>query len=91
MYPQRMPRQTHRHVDIDAAIKTEALKHHENLVALLKRELSTGPDAATRSLAAELRSAQPPSRSPVVKQSARTRYRCPTGSRLRRCPLPIRK
>ncbi len=39
--------------------KAEALKHYEDLVALFKRELNTEPDAATRSLAAKLRSAQP--------------------------------
>ena len=35
--------------------KAEALKHYQDLVALLKRELNTEPDAATRSLVAELR------------------------------------
>lgn len=34
----------------------EALKYYRDVVALLKRELSTEPDLATRSLAAELRS-----------------------------------
>jgi DNA-binding SARP family transcriptional activator/class 3 adenylate cyclase/predicted ATPase len=47
--------------------KAEALKHYQDLVALLKHELNTGPDAATRSLVAELRSAQLPSRAPAVK------------------------
>ena len=47
--------------------KAEALKHYEDLVALLKRELNTEPDAATKSLVAELRSTQPPSRSPIAK------------------------
>jgi class 3 adenylate cyclase len=47
--------------------KAEALKHYQDLVALLKRELNTGPDAATRSLVAELRTTEPPSRSPAVK------------------------
>jgi len=47
--------------------KAEALKHYQVLVALLKRELNTGPDAATMSLVAELRSTEPPSRSSAVK------------------------
>src|SRR5258708_29798154 len=38
--------------------KAEALKHYEDLLAMLKRELNTEPDAATRSLVAELRRAQ---------------------------------
>src|SRR5262249_50198479 len=33
-----------------AGRKPEALKHYQHLVALLKRELNTEPDAATRSL-----------------------------------------
>jgi class 3 adenylate cyclase/tetratricopeptide (TPR) repeat protein len=44
--------------------KAEALKHYQDLVALLKRELNTEPDAATRALVAELRAIQPPSGSP---------------------------
>ena len=51
--------------------KAEALKHYQDLVALLKRELNTEPDAATKSLVAELRSTQPPSRSPAVKEIAK--------------------
>jgi len=47
--------------------KAEALKHYQDLVALLKHELNTEPDAATRSLAAKLRATEPPSRSPPVK------------------------
>jgi class 3 adenylate cyclase/DNA-binding SARP family transcriptional activator len=46
--------------------KAEALKHYQDLVALLKRELNTEPDAATRSLVAELRTTEPSS-SPAVK------------------------
>src|SRR6266404_5187408 len=42
--------------------KAEALKHYQDLVALLKHELNTEPDAATRSLVVALRSAQAPSR-----------------------------
>ncbi len=41
--------------------RAEALKHYQDLVALLKHELNTEPDAATRLLVAELRSTQPPS------------------------------
>src|SRR5260221_12654449 len=51
--------------------KAEALKHYQNLVALLKHELNTEPDAATRSLVAELQSTTPPGRSPAVKDIAR--------------------
>jgi class 3 adenylate cyclase/DNA-binding SARP family transcriptional activator len=47
--------------------KAEALKHYEDLVGLLRRELNTQPDSATRSLAAELRSTQPPAGSPAVE------------------------
>ena len=43
-----------------AGRKAEALKHYQDLVALLKRELNTEPDAATNSLVAELGSPQPP-------------------------------
>jgi class 3 adenylate cyclase/DNA-binding SARP family transcriptional activator len=48
--------------------KAEALKHYQDLVALLRHELNTDPDAATKSLVAELRSTQPPSRSPSVRE-----------------------
>jgi predicted ATPase/DNA-binding SARP family transcriptional activator/class 3 adenylate cyclase len=39
--------------------KAEALKHYQDLVALLKRELNTEPDAATKSLVGQLGSMQP--------------------------------
>src|SRR5262249_57513423 len=52
-----------------AGRKAEALKHYQDLVALLKRELNAEPDAATRSLAIELRSAQ----SPTVEKIAEPR------------------
>ncbi|MDE5462204.1 BTAD domain-containing putative transcriptional regulator [Bradyrhizobium sp. CSS354] len=52
--------------------KPEALKHYQDLVALLKHELNTEPDAATRSLIAELRSRSPPASSPAVKEAARS-------------------
>lgn len=54
----------------DAGRKAEALKHYEDVVALLRHELNTEPDTATRSLAAELRSKQPPGRSPAVREIA---------------------
>jgi DNA-binding SARP family transcriptional activator/class 3 adenylate cyclase/predicted ATPase len=44
----------------------EALRHYQDLVALLKRELSAEPDATTRSLAAGLRSP----RAPTVERTA---------------------
>ena len=46
--------------------KAEALKHYQDLVALLKRELDAEPDAATKSLVAQLRSARPPRTSPIA-------------------------
>src|SRR5262249_19371463 len=49
-----------------AGRKAEALKHYQDLIALLKRELSTQPDAATKSLVAALGSTQPPARPPAV-------------------------
>nr|WP_249150832.1 BTAD domain-containing putative transcriptional regulator [Bradyrhizobium sp. JYMT SZCCT0180] len=45
--------------------KAEALKHYQDLVALLRHELNTDPDAATKSLAAGLRSAPPQGSSPA--------------------------
>ena len=45
--------------------KAEALKHYEGLAVLLKRELSTEPDAATKALVAELRSAKAAPPQPV--------------------------
>ena len=53
-----------------AGRKAEALKHYQDLVALLKRELNTEPDAATKSLVAELRSTQPPGGGPTGKEVA---------------------
>ena len=47
--------------------KAEALKHYQDLVALFKRELNTEPDAATKSLTAELRTTEPPGGSAAVK------------------------
>jgi DNA-binding SARP family transcriptional activator len=55
----------------DAGRKAEALRHYEDVVALLRHELNTEPDAATRSLAAELRSKQPPLESLAGSEIAR--------------------
>ena len=49
----------------------EALKHYQDLAALLKCELNAEPDAATRSLVAELRSTQLSSGSPPHKEIAK--------------------
>jgi TolB-like protein/Flp pilus assembly protein TadD len=38
--------------------RADALKHYENLVALLKRELNVEPDSGTKALAAELRKSE---------------------------------
>jgi class 3 adenylate cyclase len=45
-----------------AGRKPEAIRHYQDLVVRLKRELNTEPDAATRSLVAELDSVQPVSK-----------------------------
>ena len=52
---------------VGAGRKAEALKHYQDLSALLKRELNTEPDAATRSLVAELGRTQPPAGLPAAK------------------------
>lgn len=49
-----------------AGRKAEALRHYQDLVALLRRELSTEPDAVTQSLVAELRGAKPPGIPPAA-------------------------
>jgi DNA-binding SARP family transcriptional activator len=51
--------------------KAEALKHFQDLVALLKRELNTEPDAATKSLVADLGRTQSQSRLPAVREVAK--------------------
>ncbi|WP_245269912.1 AAA family ATPase [Nitrobacter hamburgensis] len=48
--------------------KAEALKYYQDLAARLRHELSTEPDAATRLLVAELRSAPPPDASPTSNE-----------------------
>ena len=50
--------------------KAEALKHYQDFVALLRHELNTDPDSATRALAAGLRGAPPQSGSPAVEAVA---------------------
>ena len=70
--------------------KAEALKHYQDLVALLKRELNTEPDAATRSLVAELRSTPPPSGSPAVKEIAKPALPQPDRPSIACRPLPSR-
>jgi DNA-binding SARP family transcriptional activator len=64
-----------------AGRKAEALKHYQELVALLRRELNAEPDAATRSLAAhsrQCRAQRPlPRRSPSPRRSRpRRRLSC---------------
>jgi class 3 adenylate cyclase len=44
--------------------KAEALKHYQDLVTLLRRELNTEPDAVTQSLATQLRNARPSGTAP---------------------------
>jgi len=50
--------------------KAEALTHYHDLAALLRRELNTEPDAATRSLAARLRVKPSPGTPPAVDDIA---------------------
>jgi len=64
-----------------AGRKAEALKHYQDLVALLELELSTEPDAATKSLVAVLASTQPPSRSSAVGEIAKPALPQPVGER----------
>src|SRR5262249_33391664 len=54
-----------------AGRKAEALQHYQDPPALAKAALSAEPDAATKWRAADLRSTQPPSRSPTVKEIAK--------------------
>jgi class 3 adenylate cyclase len=51
--------------------RADALKHYQDLVALLKRELNTEPDAATKSLVADLGRTQSQSRLPAVSEVAK--------------------
>jgi DNA-binding SARP family transcriptional activator/ActR/RegA family two-component response regulator len=71
-----------------AGRKAEALKHYQDLVALLKRELNTEPDAATRSLVAELRSTPPPSRSPAAEDIAKPALPQPDRPSIAVLPIP---
>ncbi len=54
-----------------AGRRAEALKHYDALVVLLRGELSTEPDAATKALVARLRDAQPMVEAPPLKESDR--------------------
>ena len=49
--------------------RAEALKHYDDLIVLLRRELNIEPDAATKTLIAGLREVQPVVRRPAVKDS----------------------
>jgi class 3 adenylate cyclase len=71
-----------------AGRKAEALKHYQDLVALLKRELNTEPDAATKSLIVELRSTQPLGRSPTVKEVAKPAIGQPDERSIALPPIP---
>jgi DNA-binding SARP family transcriptional activator/CheY-like chemotaxis protein len=53
-----------------AGRRAEALKHYQDLVGLLKRELNVEPDAATKALVEEVRTARPPTRSPGGQELA---------------------
>ena len=52
--------------------KAEALKHYQDLVTLLRRELNTEPDAVTQSLAAQLRNARPSGAAPAREPERET-------------------
>jgi class 3 adenylate cyclase/DNA-binding SARP family transcriptional activator len=54
----------------DTGRSAEAVKYYQDVVTLLKRELHTEPDAATRALIIELRSTQSPSGSPAITEIA---------------------
>src|SRR6516165_3988020 len=53
-----------------AGRRAEALRHYQDLVVLLKRELDAEPDTATKSLVAEIQTMQPPSGSRPVREIA---------------------
>ena len=48
--------------------RAEALKHYDDLVVLLQRELNTEPDAATKALVAGLRDAPAAAKAPPVEE-----------------------
>jgi len=58
-----------------AGRKADALKHYEDLAALLKRELRVEPDASTKALAFDLRKPQLPAQAPVADGAAATHVR----------------
>jgi TolB-like protein/DNA-binding SARP family transcriptional activator/Tfp pilus assembly protein PilF len=70
--------------------KAEALKHYEDLTALLERELSTEPDAATKALIAELRSAKAPPTRPAAPPPAAAAAPSPPAAAQAALPLPDR-
>ncbi|EIG63526.1 BTAD domain-containing putative transcriptional regulator [Bradyrhizobium sp. WSM1253] len=53
-----------------AGRNAEALKYHQAVATMLKRELGTGPDAATNALAAELRKVQEQKTAPATAEIA---------------------
>lgn len=55
-----------------AGRKAEALRHYQDLAALLRRELSTEPDAVTQSLVAALRRVKPPDASTGIEPDSRS-------------------
>jgi len=71
-----------------AGRRAKALKHYQDLVALLKRELDVEPDAATKSLVAELRGA-PPSRSPPVNEITEPAHLQPDRRDDRKPPMKV--
>jgi DNA-binding SARP family transcriptional activator/ActR/RegA family two-component response regulator len=60
-----------------AGRRAEALKHYQDLVALLKRELNVEPDAATKSVVAKLRGAPPPGGSSPAKETPESAHAQP--------------
>ena len=69
--------------------KAEALKHYQDLVALLKRELNTEPDAATGLCVADFAARSRRADRPLSK-SPSPRCRNPTGRGLRCLGTPSR-
>jgi DNA-binding SARP family transcriptional activator len=57
-----------------AGRKAEALKHYQDLAALLRRELDTEPDTVTRSLVAALARAQSQTEPPAASVSSSPEY-----------------
>jgi DNA-binding SARP family transcriptional activator len=68
--------------------RADALKHYEDLTALLKRELTVEPDPATRALAAELRKSHAPQPGSGVRSDPASGRASETGAVL--LPFPDR-